>query len=138
VGFLLAVVGTLLLLLSLASVALGSYMALDSRTREPGMFFAIWWIPAVAAAAGILMRDSVTFIIGVFCFAVAGAAFALEHHGSRRPARGKKISSRGIEKLRFTEGTRRWLSSKIREREYRRVAPEALERVFRNGRHRRK
>lgn len=85
-GFLLAVVGALLFLLSLAGVALGSLMAIDRRTREPGLYFALWWIPAAAGAVGIFMEDPVTFAIGAFCFVVAGAAFVLERRGARRPA----------------------------------------------------
>ena len=85
-GFLLAVVGALLFLLSLAGVTLGSFMAIDRRTREPGLYFALWWIPAVAGAIGVFMEDPVTFTIGAACFVVAGAAFALERRGSRRPA----------------------------------------------------
>ena len=50
---LLVVIGLLLLLLSLAVVAFGAYMALDDeRPREPGVFLAVWWIPAVAASIG--------------------------------------------------------------------------------------
>ena len=84
---LLAVIGVLLLLSSLVGVALGAYMALDDRTRERGIFFAAWWIPAVAAACGIVTQDWVTFIIGTLCFVVAGTALALEHHDLQRPAR---------------------------------------------------
>ena len=84
---LLVVIGLLLLLLSLAVVAFGTYMALDERHREPGVFLAIWWIPAVAASIGILMRDSVTFTVSVLCFVVAGTALVLDLRGTRKPAR---------------------------------------------------
>ncbi len=85
---LLVVIGLLLLLLSLAVVAFGAYMALDDeRPREPGVFLAVWWIPAVAASIGILMRDSVTFTVGVLCFVVAGTALVLDLRGTRRPVR---------------------------------------------------
>ena len=84
---LLVVIGLLLLLLSLAVVAFGVYMALDERHRERGIFLAVWWIPAVAASIGILMRDSVTFTVGVLCFVVAGTALVLDLRGTRRPAR---------------------------------------------------
>jgi hypothetical protein len=91
VGFLLTlllvVIGLLLLLLSLAVVAFGVYMALDERHRERGIFLAVWWIPAVAASIGILMRDSVTFTVGVLCFLVAGTALLLDLRGTRKPAR---------------------------------------------------
>jgi hypothetical protein len=98
VGVLLLLVGALLLLLSLAGVGFGLFMALDQRTREPGVFFALWWIPAVAAAGGILMRDLATFTIGTFCFAVAGVAYALEHRGSRRLTRDNRTSSEDAKK----------------------------------------
>jgi hypothetical protein len=84
---LLVVIGLLLLLLSLAVFAFGVYMALDERHRERGIFLAVWWIPAVAASIGILMRDSVTFTVGVLCFVVAGTALVLDLRGTRRPAR---------------------------------------------------
>jgi hypothetical protein len=84
---LLVVIGLLLLLLSLAVFAFGVYMALDGRHRERGIFLAVWWIPAVAASIGILMRDSVTFTVGVLCFVVAGTALVLDLRGTRRPAR---------------------------------------------------
>jgi hypothetical protein len=91
VGFpltlLLVVIGLLLLLLSLAVVAFGAYMVLDERHRERGIFLAVWWVPAVAASIGILMRDSVTFTVGVLCFVVAGTALVLDLRGTRKPAR---------------------------------------------------
>ena len=103
-NFLLAVVGTLLLLLSLAGVALGLFMALgNQRTREPGLYFTLWWTPAVAAACGILMGDSTTFIIGALCFIVAGVAFVLERRGSRKAAKGKRRSSRSTAKAPLSE-----------------------------------
>ncbi len=97
-SFLLTVVGVLLLLLSLAGVTLGSFMVADRRTWEPGLYFALWWIPAVAAASGILMGDPATSAIGAFCFVVAGAAFALERRGLRRPGRGKRRGSSDAKK----------------------------------------
>ena len=84
---LLVVIGLLLLLLSLAVVAFGAYMALDERHRERGIFLAVWWIPAVAASIGILMRDSVTFTVGVLCFIVAGVVLVLDLRSTRKPAR---------------------------------------------------
>ena len=84
---LLVVIGLLLLLLSLAVVAFGAYMALDERHRERGIFLAVWWVPAVATSIGILMRDSVTFTVGVLCFVVAGTALVLDLRGTRKPAR---------------------------------------------------
>jgi hypothetical protein len=129
VGFLLAVVGALLLLLSLAGVALGLFMALDNRTREPGLYFALWWTPAVAAASGVLMRDLVTFTIGAVCFVVAGAAFTLERHGSRRLARSKRKATKNAgksppseeakrrsseESEQLSDRAKRWLSERER------------------------
>jgi hypothetical protein len=76
-----------LLLLSLAVVAFGIYTALDERHRERGIFLAVWWVPAVAASIGILMRDSVTFTVGVLCFVVAGTALVLDLRSTRKPAR---------------------------------------------------
>ena len=127
VSVLLLLVGALLLLLSLAGVVFGLFMALDQRTREPGVFFALWWTPAVAAAGGILMRDLATFAIGMFCFAIAGAAYALEHRGSRRPIRDKRTGSGDAKKhlledllfekvKRWSEKARRWLSEKAQIR----------------------
>ena len=88
---LLVVTGLLLLLLSLAVVAFGVYMALDERHRERGIFLAVWWVPAVAASIGILMRDSVTFTVGVLCFVVAGTALVLDLRGTRKPARQRPV-----------------------------------------------
>jgi hypothetical protein len=94
---LLVVIGLLLLLLSLAVFAFGVYMALDERHRERGIFLAVWWIPAVAASIGILMRDSVTFTVGVLCFVVAGTALVLDLRGTRRPVRQRPAGQRPAE-----------------------------------------
>jgi hypothetical protein len=84
-GFILSAIGTLLLLASLAGVVFGAYMAADSKTRESGKLFAIWWVPAAAAASGVFMRDVVTFTVGALCFLVAGAVFTFEGGRARRP-----------------------------------------------------
>jgi hypothetical protein len=84
-GFILSVIGTLLLLFCLLAVALGAYMAMDPKTREPGKLFAVWWVPGVAAASGVLMRDVVTFAVGALCFLVAGAVFTFEDGTARKP-----------------------------------------------------
>jgi hypothetical protein len=81
---LLVIVGLLLLLMTLAGVAFGIFMALDVRTREQGVLLAAWCVPAVAAALGVVLRDWVTFTIGTLCFVVAGAALALEKRSSKR------------------------------------------------------
>jgi hypothetical protein len=85
VGFSLTVIGTLLLLVSLAGIAFGAFMAVDPKTRESGKLFAIWWVPVAAAAGGVLMRDVVTFTVGVLCFLVAGAVFTFEDGKTRKP-----------------------------------------------------
>jgi hypothetical protein len=85
VNFILTVIGTLLLLLSLAAICFGVFMAMDLKNRDAGRFFAVWWIPAAAAASGVLMRDVVTFAVGVLCFLVAGAVFGLQGGMGRKP-----------------------------------------------------
>lgn len=107
-----------MLFVSLAGVALGLFMVFDHRTREPGFFLALWWIPAVAAAAGILMRDPATFTIGALCFVVAGAVFALERRGSRKPARGVRTRSRDADEDRpLIKDMKHWLTDRARTRE---------------------
>lgn len=87
-SLLLTFLGGLLLLASLAGVALGLYMASNRRTRGSGLYFALWWTPAAAAAAGVMMRDPVTFLVGALCFVVAGAALAIERGARRKSGRG--------------------------------------------------
>ena len=122
---LLVVIGLLLLLLSLAGVAFGVVMALDDRTREQGVFFAIWWVPAVAASLGVMLRDPVTFAIGAICFVIAGAALALEHHSSKGQVRGNRRSTRAPsqappKKRSSYGGVKRRLLERIKE--YRKTA----------------
>ncbi len=74
-GFLLTLLGILLLLLALAGIAFGVYMTTNPNTKELGLLFALWWVPAAASASGILMRDLVTFVVGLGCFLVAGVVF---------------------------------------------------------------
>ena len=81
-GYIVTTIGILLLLVALAGIALGIFMAVDPKTRDSGKLFAIWWVPGVAAASGVLMRDVVTFTVGVVCFVVAGAVILFE---DRRP-----------------------------------------------------
>ena len=85
-SFILTVIGTLLLLLSLAAIGFGVFMAMDPKNRDSGRFFAVWWVPVAAAASGVLMRDVVTFAVGLLCFLVAGAAFALWSGTQRKPS----------------------------------------------------
>jgi hypothetical protein len=98
-SYILTAIGTLLLLASLAGIAFGVYMAADPRTREAGKLFATWWVPAAAAASGVLMRDLVTFVVGTLCFLAAGAVFTFEGGGMQRPAIGRTGKKRaGSEK----------------------------------------
>ncbi len=101
----LTAIGLLLLVISLAGIALGIYMALEPRIRESGRLFAIWWVPALAAASGVLMRDVVTFAVGMVCFLIAGAMIAFE---DRRP---RKAQVRG-DLARGPAGNRRLDSEK--------------------------
>ena len=83
-SFILSVIGILLFLLSLAGISIGMFMAFDRNTREAGRLFALGWVPAAAAAGGVLMRDAVTFAVGLLCFLVAGTVFILEGESTRR------------------------------------------------------
>ena len=71
-------------MVALAGIALGIYMAVEPKTRASGKLFAIWWVPGLAAASGVLMRDVVTFAIGIVCFLVAGAVMVLEDRSPRK------------------------------------------------------
>ena len=88
-SLLLTFLGAVLLLVSLAAIALGLFVAARRGLRGQGLFFALWWTPAVAASVGVLMRDPVTFLVGVFCFVVGGAAIAAERRAGRPPSRKK-------------------------------------------------
>jgi hypothetical protein len=104
-SIILTAMGLLFLVVALAGVALGVYMAVDPRTRESGGLFAIWWVPALAAASGVLMRDIVTFSVGIVCFVVAGAGIVLqdgrlrkaqdwdEGNVTRGPGGGRRLAS---------------------------------------------
>ena len=85
-SFILSAIGILLFLLSLAGISIGMFMAFDRNTREAGRLFALGWVPAAAAAGGVLMRDAVTFAVGLLCFLVAGAVFILAEESTRRPS----------------------------------------------------
>lgn len=100
-------IGTILLLLSLAGVAFGVFMATHPKTTGAGRLFAIWWIPGVAGAWGILMRDTVTFAVGLICFLVAGTVFLIETGRTGKPvARRKKDGKRGAASTRTTRENR--------------------------------
>ena len=90
-SFVLTVVGVLLLLVCLAGIALGLYMASEDKNREAGLLFAVCWVSGAAGAAGVAMRDWVTFLVGTVCFLVAAAVFVLfggVQGGSGRRERG--------------------------------------------------
>ena len=83
-SFILTAIGLLLIVVALAGIALGIYMAIAPKTRASGKLFAIWWVPGLAAASGVLMRDVVTFAVGIVCFLVAGAVIVLEDRSPRK------------------------------------------------------
>jgi hypothetical protein len=102
VALILTAIGLVLLVTSLAGVALGLYMAVDRTTREDGWLFAVLWVPGLATASGVLMRDIVTFTVGVLCLLAAGTVFVLrgdtskaerEHTPTRRPAAARLLNS---------------------------------------------
>jgi len=86
-SLLLTLLGVLLLLASLAGVALGLFVAARRGMRRLGHFFALWWMPAAAASVGVIMRDPVTFVVGVCCFVVGGVAFSLERRAGLPPTK---------------------------------------------------
>ena len=94
VALVLTAIGLLLLVISLAGVALGFYMAADRRTREGGLLFAVLWVPGLAAASGILMRDVVTFTVGVLCLLAAGTVFVIRGDTSQKEKAGKDDPAR--------------------------------------------
>jgi hypothetical protein len=107
VSFILTAIGLLLLVVALAGIGLGIYMAVEPKTRASGKLFAIWWVPGLAAASGILMRDVVTFTVGLICFLIAGAVMVFEDSRPRKSqVRGKGDLARG------PEGNRRLDSEK--------------------------
>jgi cbb3-type cytochrome oxidase subunit 3 len=96
VSFILTAIGTLLFLLCLAGISFGVFMAVDRNTREAGWLFALGWVPAVAAAGGVLMRDAVTFTVGLLCFLIAGTVFILEEENLRRPSVNRRARTPGV------------------------------------------
>ena len=73
-----------MLVAALAGIGLGIYMAVEPKTRASGKLFAIWWVPGLAAASGVLMRDVVTFTVGLICFLIAGAVMVFENSRLRK------------------------------------------------------
>jgi hypothetical protein len=84
VSFILTATGFLLLVVALLGVGLGIYMAVEPQTRASGKLFAIWWVPGLAAASALLMRDVVTFTVGSVCFLIAGAVTVFEDSRPRK------------------------------------------------------
>jgi hypothetical protein len=98
VSFILTVTGFLLLVVALLGVGLGIYIAVEPQTRASGKLFAIWWVPGLAAASGVLMHDVVTFTVGLICFLIAGAVMVFENSRLRKSqVRGKGDLARGPE-----------------------------------------
>ena len=93
-SFFLTAIGLLLLLVSLAGIGLGVFMAMDPKNRHAGRFFAVWWVPSAAAASGVLMRDVVSFVVGTLCFLVAGAAFTLQSGTRWKPSANRTRQNR--------------------------------------------
>ena len=91
----LTVVGLLLLLVSLAGIFFGVYMATDLRTRGQGVLFAVWWVSGLATASGVLMRDVVTFAVGFLCCLVAGVVLGFEDSRPEKPPPRRKNDSSG-------------------------------------------
>ena len=89
-SFVLSAIGLVLLVISLAGIALGLYMAVDKRTRSRGRLFAVLWVPALAASSGVLMRDVVTFTVGLLCFLIAGTVFAIQGDVPKEPPAGRR------------------------------------------------
>ena len=105
-GFILTVIGFVLLAISLAGFALGLYMAAGTRTRSRGRLFAVLWVPALAASTGVLMRDVVTFTVGLLCFLVAGTVFALQGDVPDEPPARKTHLARGPAGTRLLDSER--------------------------------
>jgi len=115
-GFILTVIGLLLLVVALAGIGLGIYMALGPKTRASGKLFVIWWVPGLAAASGVLMRDVVTFTVGSICFLIAGAVMVFEDSRPRESqVRGKGDLARGPEGNRRLDSEKATRENKARD-----------------------
>lgn len=108
--------GALLLLATLAGVAVGLYMALDRGTRGTGLSFALWWTPAAAASTGVMMHDPVTFLVGLFCFVVAGAALAIDRIPGGKSGKGGRAARErgGVSRLSKRTTTKRMRTRRAR------------------------
>ena len=108
--------GLLLLVVALAGIGLGIYMAVEPKTRASGKLFAIWWVPGLAAASGILMRDVVTFTVGLICFLIAGAVMVFEDSRPRKSqVRGNGDLARGPEGDRRLDSEKTTKENKARD-----------------------
>jgi hypothetical protein len=115
-GVVLTVMGLLLLLVALAGIGLGIYMAVEPKTRASGKLFAFWWVPGLAAASGILMRDVVTFTVGLICFLMAGAVMVFEDSRPRKSqVRGNGDVARGPEGDRRLDSEKTTKENKARD-----------------------
>ena len=115
VNIVLSIIGFFLLVISLAGVTLGLYMAADKRTRGRGRLFAILWVPAVAASSGVVMHDVVTFMVGLLCFLVAGTVFALQGDKPYEPPADTKADlARGPARNRFLDSEKTTKENKTR------------------------
>jgi hypothetical protein len=95
VNLILTTLGVLLLLPSIVGIAFGVYMSTHPRTTTSGRLFALCWVPMVMAAAGLALRDPVTFFVGITCFLVAGAALVLGGGGRQKPNVRRKMTRGG-------------------------------------------
>jgi hypothetical protein len=77
--------------LAILGVLLGLFMATDERSRGLGLLFALWWVPGVAAAVGVLLRDPVALVVGLLCFVLAGAAIASERGAASEAGKPRAV-----------------------------------------------
>ena len=114
--FILNAIGLLLLVVALIGIGLGIYMAVEPKTRASGKLFAIWWVPGLAAASGVLMHDVVTFTVGLICFLIAGAVMVFENSRLRKSqVRGKGDLARGPEGDRRLDSEKTTRENKARD-----------------------
>lgn len=76
---LLAVSGAVSGFFGISGLLFGLLVALFGRPapRRFGFMVALWWIPAIAAAWGLLARDPATAVVGLCLFAAGGFALLL-------------------------------------------------------------
>jgi hypothetical protein len=116
VSFILTAIGLLLFVIALAGIGLGIFMAVEPKTRASGKHFAIWWVSGLAAASGVLMRDVVTFTVGLICFLIAGAVMVFEDSRPRKSqVRGKGDLARGPEGDRRLDSEKTTREKRIRD-----------------------